>query len=226
MSRYKSYKDAMVLGSKGNSTAGCSSEQIAANKTSLLMIQRKRCPCFDAFDEVFSSTPNVKPVHPLEVGAMEDGDDPDSQQSGDIPPFDSRLDFDLHDRPRDPPSPPAFILAPPSGAPPPERAPPPPRPAQVLPSRPSTAAAVAPPPAAGRPAAVFHLAPSKKEKKMDLGEAYLKAQQSRIDSQAASAQAKNRVDFLIALSLQGKTAVEISDFVALLDEVKTVYATP
>jgi hypothetical protein len=91
----------------------------------------------------------------------------------------------------------------------------------VLPSRPSAA-----PAAAGKPAAVFHLAPSKKEKKMDLGEAYLKAQQSRIDSQAASAQAKNRVDLVIALTLQGKTAVEISAFVALLDEVKTVYATP
>jgi hypothetical protein len=200
--RYKSYKDALVLGSKGNSTAGCSAEQIAANKTSLLMLQQKRCPCFDAFDEVFSSTPNVKPIYPIEIGAIgDDGDEePESQRSDNI-----------HDRICDPTPPPAVQEVPVrAGASPPDRGPPPPPPAQVLPSRASTAAG-------GKSAAAFHLAPSKKEKKMDLGEAYLKAQQSRVESQAASAQAKNRTDLVIALTLQGKTAVEITGFLTLLD---------
>jgi hypothetical protein len=64
----------------------------------------------------------------------------------------------------------------------------------------------------GKAAAAFHLAPSKKEKKMDLGEAYLKAQQTRTDAQAATAQAKTRCDLVVALTLQGKTAEEIVDF--------------
>jgi DNA-binding CsgD family transcriptional regulator len=50
---------------------------------------------------------------------------------------------------------------------------------------------------------------------MDLGEAYLKAQQTRIESLAASAQAKTRCELVIALSLQGKTAEEIADFLKL-----------
>lgn len=51
---------------------------------------------------------------------------------------------------------------------------------------------------------------------MDLGEAYLKAQQSRIESVAVAAQAKTRCDLIIALTLQGKTAVEIADFLTLI----------
>ena len=52
----------MSLGSKANSTAGCTLQQIAANNTSLLVMQQKRCPNFDVFEAVFSNTPNVKPV--------------------------------------------------------------------------------------------------------------------------------------------------------------------
>jgi hypothetical protein len=47
---------------------------------------------------------------------------------------------------------------------------------------------------------------------MDQSEAYLKAQQSRIESVAASATQKNRTDLIIALTLQGKTAVKIAAF--------------
>jgi hypothetical protein len=68
----------------------------------------------------------------------------------------------------------------------------------------------------GKPAAAFHLAPSKKEKKLDLGEAYLRAQQSRIESQASSAHAKTRSDMVVALSLQGKTTVEIATLLTLI----------
>jgi hypothetical protein len=65
---------------------------------------------------------------------------------------------------------------------------------------------------AGKHAAVFHLAPSKKEKKMDLGEAYMKSQQIRTDTQAQTAQAKTRCDLVVALTLQGKTVQEIEEF--------------
>jgi hypothetical protein len=83
---------------------------------------------------------------------------------------------------------------------------------------------------AGKPAAPFHLAPSKKvftfalihhhscyhqEKKMDLGEAYLKAQLTRIESIAITTASKTRCDLLIALSLQGKTAKEVAEFIDL-----------
>jgi hypothetical protein len=50
-------------------------QQIAANNTSLLIMQQKRCPNFDVFDADFSNTPKVKPVSPIEIGA--DGDDDD-----------------------------------------------------------------------------------------------------------------------------------------------------
>jgi hypothetical protein len=55
---------------------------------------------------------------------------------------------------------------------------------------------------------------------MDLGEAYLKAQQTRTDAQAATAQAKTRCDLVVALTLKGKTAVEIADF------LKVCFASP
>ncbi len=172
-----------MLGSKANSTAGCTLEQIAANHTSLLVMQQKRCLNFDVFHAVFSATPSVKPVSPIEIGA--DGDDDDEVA-------------------RDPPPAPC---APPRALPP---GPPPP---------PAAAAAVAAPAAGGgvgKAPAPFHLAPPKKEKKMDLGEAYLKAQQSRIESVAASASQKNRTDLVIALTLQGKTAAEIAAFLDIV----------
>jgi hypothetical protein len=180
VSRYKSYKDALVLGSKANSTAGCTLQQIAANNTSLLIMQQKRCPNFDVFEAVFSNTPNVKPVSPIEIGA--DGDDDDDGEEG------------CREA--------AAVVT--------TRPPPPPPPA--APAAAAAAAAPAAAAAAGKAPAPFHLAPSKKEKKMDLGEAYLKAQQSRMESVAASATQKNRTDLIIALTLQGKTAVEIADF--------------
>lgn len=179
-------------------------------------MQQKRCPFFDAFDKVFSESPNVKPVHPIEVG--HDGDDdelPDSQIT---------VDELLEGRA---PSPDGII-------PYPHRDPSLTAPVHVVPARacaaltPSKAATApsaalapqaAPAPQAGKPAAPFHLAPSKKEKKMDLGEAYLKAQTARIESASVSAQLKNRTDLVIALTLQGKTAEEIRDFLALLGAV-------
>lgn len=87
---------------------------------------------------------------------------------------------------------------------------------KALPPTPTSTTAAPPPPAtAGKAAAGFYLAPSKKEKKMDLGEAYLKAQQSRIESQASMAQAKTRSDMIVALSNQGKTPAEIAALLTL-----------
>ncbi len=207
MFRYKSYKDALVLGSKGNSTAGCSAQQIASNQTSLLMMQLKRCPSFTAFDECFSDTPNVRPVHPQEIGSIPD----DVEYTVVEVEADEGSDIDEHQ----PATPPAVHPATPPAAPVssssqqvPSRAPLKAAAPQPVPSRAAPQAAGG----GGKPAATFHLAPSKKEKKMDLGEAYLKAQQSRIESVAASAQAKIRCDLVIALTVQGKTAQEIADF--------------
>ena len=69
--------------------------------------------------------------------------------------------------------------------------------------------------APGKGPAQFHLTPSKKAPKLDLGEAYLRAQESKVAAATASAQSKARCDLVIALTLQGKTAVEIAEFIAL-----------
>ena len=50
---------------------------------------------------------------------------------------------------------------------------------------------------------------------MDLGEAYLKAQLTRIESIAITTASKTRCDLLIALTLQGKTAKEVAEFIDL-----------
>ena len=68
--RYKSFKEAMLLCNKGNSLAGATAKQIMQNKTSLLVLQHKKCPCFDVFEKNFGHTPGVKPVHPKEGGGM------------------------------------------------------------------------------------------------------------------------------------------------------------
>ena len=202
MRRYKSYKEALALANKSNSKAGATAEQIKSNSTSILVMQQKRCPNFDVFDAVFGSSPNVKPVHPTEVGGG--GGHNSDGEGGDALP-DSQEDM------LESPSLLGHIAEGCCGAekplPPP---PPPPPPLATAPPPPATAAT------GGKPAAAFHLAPSKKEKKLDLGEAYLKAQQSRIESQASSAQAKTRSDMVIALSLQGKSPVEIAALLTLI----------
>jgi hypothetical protein len=76
-------------------------------------------------------------------------------------------------------------------------------------------ATAAPPAAAGRGATQFHLTPSKKAPKLDLGEAYLRAQENKVAAATASAQSKARCDLVIALTMQGKTAVEIAAFLLL-----------
>ena len=80
-------------------------------------------------------------------------------------------------------------------------------------------------------AAVFHLAPSKnkvrnhchrrvyvtvtQDKKMDLGEAYMKAQQLKIESAAATANTKTRTDLVIAMMVAKKTPEEIAAILKL-----------
>lgn len=187
--------------------AGATALQIASNTTSLLVMQHKKCACFEIFDAVFGSSPNVKPVWPVEVG----GDAlPDSQEDmvPDTAPVAAQA---LAPSPLRASAPaPASVAAPAPVAAPaaPAPAPAPSRAAGGAVKAPSSTVPVTP----GKAAAVFHLAPSKKEKKMDLGEAYLKAQQTRTDTQAITAQAKTRCDLVIALTLQGKTAVEIAEF--------------
>ena len=69
--------------------------------------------------------------------------------------------------------------------------------------------------ATGKGPAQFHLTPSKKAPKLDLGEAYMRAQEIKAAAAASSAQQKARCDLVIALTMQGKTAVEIAEFIAL-----------
>ena len=99
--RYKSFKEAMLLGSKGNSLAGATAKQIGLNKTSLIALQHKKCPCFDVFERIFGHTPGVKPVHPKEGGGMAAETEDDDDAVDDAPPSPAVL----------PPSPPPAVLA-------------------------------------------------------------------------------------------------------------------
>jgi hypothetical protein len=210
--RYKSFKDAINLGSKGNSKAGASAHQIASNSTSLIVLQHKKCPCFEKFSLCFGQTPNVKPVDPQEIGGMAP-DTGDAMAADNIPDsFEDDIDFGM-DQPVSPcvaadssnAAAKASVAAASATA------------AQgaadiAYGKKPLAASALA---AVGKGPAQFHLAPSKKAPKMDLGEAYLKAQQSKIESVAVMAQAKTRCELVIALTQQGKTAVEIAEFLLL-----------
>ena len=188
------------MASKSNSKAGVTAEQLASNSTSLLVMQQKRCPSFDIFDAVFGSCPNVKPVHPTEVGG---GFDSDADEAfGDSQQEMNEVAAAV----------PALAPAPTAAAAAPDAAPAAAAAPAVLAAAAAPAVRAANAAAGGKAEAPFHLAPSKKEKKMDLGEAYLKAQQTRIESLAVSAQAKTRCDLVIALTLQGKSAAEIADF--------------
>jgi hypothetical protein len=184
------------LSSKGNSLAGATAQQIAANATSLNVMRYKKCPCFEVFNEVFGESPNCKPVFPMEIGAeAECGDVFDEQDN--LPPHPAH----------------EMIQAPPSGPPrqgvstalPPSVS----KAATAAAAKAAAAAAAAVAAPKGAPA-TFHLQPSKKEKKIDLGEAYLRAQQARMVSVAATHESKNRCDMIVAFSAQGKTSAEIS----------------
>jgi hypothetical protein len=50
---------------------------------------------------------------------------------------------------------------------------------------------------------------------MDLGEAYMKAQQLKIESVAVTANTKTRTDLVIAMMVQNKTDVEIAAMLKL-----------
>jgi hypothetical protein len=196
--RYKSFKEAMLLSSKGNSLAGATAKQIALNKTSLLVMQLKKCPCFDIFERIFGQTPGVKPVHPKEGGGMAVSE-ADDDAADDAPPPPEEL--------ATAPPPADLATAPPrtSCAPPP---------AVRVPTTQALVAAPAPA-APGKGPAQFHLTPSKKAPKLDLGEAYLKAQESKIAAATVASQSKARCDLVIALTLQGKTSTEIAEFLLL-----------
>ncbi len=79
-------------------------------------------------------------------------------------------------------------------------------------------AAAVPAPAAkgGKTPAPFAMKLSKQPKKMDLGEAYLLAQTAKTALLATQGTAKQRVDMIVALSLQGKSKEEIEGLLALL----------
>jgi hypothetical protein len=150
-------------------------------------MQHKKCPSFDAMQKLFGQTPSCKPVDPKEIGGMSGDSAEDEGDDG--------QEF-------------AACKAP--------------------------AAATGPlAPATGKVAAAFHLAPSKnkvhhhyprhhcvyvtviQDKKMDLGEAYMKAQQLKIESSAATANTKTRTELIIAMMVQKKTPDEIAAMLKL-----------
>ena len=186
---YKSYKDATLLTSKGNSTAGTTQAEIESAKCSVLAMQVKKCPSFRTFHLLFANHPTVKPVNPQEVGSV------GAQAVQDTPPLYPDEEKDAKDDETRSKATKESEVAKPAGAA-----------AGVEPK----GKAPAPPP--------FHMAPSKKSPKMDLGEAYLKAQQLRIESVAASGSAKMRLDLICTLSAQNKTAEEIEAFLKLLPQ--------
>jgi hypothetical protein len=205
---FKAFKDARKLGSKGNSTAGATAQQIASNTTSLLVMQHKKCPSFEAMQKLFGESPSCKPVRPQEIGGMSDGDCDSVEDEGD-----DGQEF-----------PAAAVVGDtaPNAAPPPATGKALSAAAAPLAATTGKAAAVA---------AVFHLAPSKnkvrnhchrrvyvtvtQEKKMDLGEAYMKAQQLKIESAAATANTKTRTDLVIAMMVAKKTPEEIAAILKL-----------
>ena len=178
--------------SKSNSKAGATLDQVKGNATSIVVMQQRRCPNFDVFDAVFGSSPGVNPVYPTEVGAgggqESDVDDSPSTQAPSLHTPSLLLHIAAGCRVEEESEAPVAHAAAPAAL---AAAPAAPKSrvtqaaapvAQAAaPAAPAAPAAAAAP--AGKPAAAFHLAPCKKEKKMDLGEAYLKAQQSRIESQ-------------------------------------------
>jgi hypothetical protein len=186
---YKSYKDATLLTSKGNSTAGTTQAEIESAKCSVLAMQVKKCPSFRTFDSLFANHPTVKPVNPQEVGAV------GAQALQDTPPLFADEEKEGKDDETRSKATKDGEAAKPAGA--------------AAGGEPK-GKAPAPPP--------FHMAPSKKSPKMDLGEAYLKAQQLRIESVAASSSAKMRLDLICTLSAQQKTAAEIEAFLKLLPQ--------
>ncbi len=188
--------------SKSNSKAGATLDQVKGNATSIVVMQQRRCPNFDVFDAVFGSSPGVNPVYPTEVGAgggqESDVDDSPSTQAPSLHTPSLLLHIaagcrveEESEAPVAHAAAPAALAAAPAAPAALAAAPAAPKSrvtqaaapvAQAAaPAAPAAPAAAAAP--AGKPAAAFHLAPCKKEKKMDLGEAYLKAQQSRIESQ-------------------------------------------
>ena len=194
---YKSYKDATLLSAKGNSTAGASQEQIETGKSSVLAAQKKKCPSFCTFHLLFQNHPTVKPINPKEVGSV------GTFKVDDTPPQfkDSELDDDeTKSKQSEKPAAAAGGGAVGGGDPKP------------------AAGGGEPKPVSGKPPAPppFHMAPSKKSPKMDLGEAYLKSQQLRIESMSSANSAKLRMDLICALSSQNKTAAEIEAFLQLM----------
>lgn len=191
-SMYKSFKEALLLGAKGNSLAGCSLAEIENNNTSLLNKQKAKCASFEVLLTLYENHPSVKPVFPMEQGAppreevLEALDSGNGEAGSDVTVTTTALAAAA-------PVPPAV----PSGG----------------------DAAAVPAPAAtkgGKTPAPFAMKLSKEPKKMDLGEAYLLAQTAKTALLATQGTAKQRSDMIVALSLQGKSKEEIEGLLSLL----------
>ena len=203
-SLYKSFKEALLLGSKGNSAAGCTLAEIQTNTTSLLAKQKAKCASFEVLLKLYDKHPSVKPIKPMEIGSIAN----DSKNEEGVDAAAGGLDVSAAISESTIPAALSAVDVS-SGVVP---APAVPAPAVPVPPAVGAAAAAA---AGGKAAAPFSMKPSK-HVKMDLGEAYLLAQSARTALLASQQAAKNKADMIVELSKQGKSASEIADLLQLL----------
>ena len=210
-SMYKSFKEAMLLGSKGNSLAGATLVELMTHKTSLLVKQKAKCASFEILEALYSEHPSVHPAQPKEFGnvpivANADNPEPSVVAVADGSPV--ALDNATVSARSTATTFAADVEGTVAAA------------VDVTPVVDTVTPAVG----GGKPvgvltgkaAAEFHMKKSKEPKKMELGEAYLQAQQEKLKVYAVSQAAKVKADLIQSLALAGKTHDEIVLIVSLL----------
>lgn len=214
-SMYKSFKEAMLLGSKGNSLAGNTLVELMTHKTSLLVKQKAKCASFEILEALYSEHPSVHPAQPKEFGSVPIFANADNAEPSVVPVEGDGSSVVIDTATVSARSTAATVAADNEGAV---------AAAVVVTPVVGVADTVTPAVGGGKPvgvltgkaAAEFHMKKSKEPKKMELGEAYLQAQQEKHKVYAISQAAKVKADLIQSLALAGKTHDEIVLFVSLL----------
>jgi hypothetical protein len=209
---YKSFKEAMLLGSKGNSLAGSTLIELMTHKTSLLVKQKAKCASFEILEALYSEHPSVHPAQPKEFGSVPIVANAGNAEPSVVPVVADGSSVVIDTATVSARSTAATLAADNEGA----------VAAAVVVTH--VADTVTPAVGGGKPvgvvtgkaAAEFHMKKSKEPKKMELGEAYLQAQQEKLKVYAVSQAAKVKTDLIQSLALAGKTHDEIVLFVSLL----------
>jgi hypothetical protein len=206
---YKSFKEAMLLGSKGNSQAGSSLEEICLHRTSLLVKQKAKCASFEILEELYYEHPSVNPIQPKEYGCVPFISNSAILEGESLLAFDESESVTVSGRSAAVTTSPLQL----KGAA-----------AAVAAAEVFAIVAVTPAVGCGKPvgvatgkaAADFHMKKSKEPKKIELGEAYLQAQTDKLKVYAAAQATKVRADLIQSLAIAGKTPDEILIFVSLV----------